>query len=60
MYAVEQIGKETIVIIEYEGGRIKTIIPPSFSYSLGDSVYVLPQPEAIYLFDAASGESLIA
>lgn len=60
VYAVEQIGKETIVIIEYEGGRIKTIIPPSFSYSLGDSVYVLPQPEAIYLFDAASGESLIA
>jgi len=60
VYAVEQIGKETVVIIEYEGGRIKTIIPPSFSYSAGDSVYALLQPEAIYLFDADSGENLIA
>lgn len=60
VYAVEQIGKETIVIIEYEGGRIKAIIPPSFSYSVGDSVYALLQPEAIYLFDTDSGESLTA
>ncbi|MBA7690865.1 Trehalose import ATP-binding protein SugC [subsurface metagenome] len=59
VYGVELLGKETIVIIEYEGGRIKTTVPPSFSYSMGDSVYALPQPEAIYLFDADSGENLI-
>ena len=60
VYGVEQLGKETVVIIEYEEGRIKTIVPPSFSWSAGDSVYALPQPEAVYLFNADSGESLSA
>lgn len=59
VYGVELLGKETIVIIEYEGGQIKATVPPSFSYSAGNSVYALPRPEAIYLFDADSGESLI-
>ncbi len=60
VYTVEQLGKETVVVIEYEGGQIKAVAPPSFSFPVGDSVYVLPQPEAIYLFDADSGESLIS
>jgi len=59
VYGIEQLGKETVVIIEYEGGRIKATVPPSFSYSVGDSVYALPRSEAIYLFDADSGENLI-
>jgi len=61
IYAVEQLGKETVVIVQYEGEvKFKAIVPPSFRQSMGDVVYVLPQTEHVYLFDSTTGRNLLS
>jgi len=60
IYAVERLGKETVVIVQYGGEvKFKAIVPPSFRQSMGDVVYVLPQAEHIYLFDSNTGRNLL-
>ena len=60
IFNVEKLGKETIVIIEYNKGesRFKTIADSSFSKSMGDIIFALPQAEHLYLFDPNSGMNL--
>ena len=59
IYANERLGKETVVIVEYEGeAKFKAIVLPSFKKNIGDVVYVLPQVEHVYLFDPKTGRNL--
>jgi len=60
IYAVERLGKEVVVIVQYGGEvKFKAIVPPSFRQSMGDVVYVLPQTEHVYLFDSNTGRNLL-
>ena len=59
IYTTEQLGKETIVIVDYEGKtKLKVIVPPLFKRSRGDVIYVLPKTEYIYFFDPETGRNL--
>jgi hypothetical protein len=55
---VERLGKETIVLIEYQGTRITAIETATYQGVIGDRVYAVPQAAAIHLFDAESGKNL--
>jgi len=60
IYAVERLGKETVVIVQYEDeNRLKAIVSPSFKLSMGDAVNTLPQTEHIYLFDSSTNMNLM-
>jgi len=61
IYAVERLGKETVVIVQYGGEvKFKAIVPPSFRQNMGAVVYVLPQIEHVYLFDSTTGRNLLS
>jgi ABC-type sugar transport system ATPase subunit len=60
IYAVERLGKETVVIVQYKGEyKIKAIVTPPFNLGMGDKVNVLPQAEHIYLFDSNTNKNLL-
>jgi len=58
IYTIERLGKEMVVIVEYDKAKFKAIVSPLFRQNMGDVVYVLPQAEYVYLFDSATGESI--
>jgi ABC-type sugar transport system ATPase subunit len=61
IYAVEQLGKETVVIVQYEDeAKLKAIVSPLFRQRTGDVVYVLPQAEHVYFFDPTTGRNLLS
>ena len=55
IYAVERLGKETVVIIQYEDeNRVKAIVTPPFDMKMGNTIYSMPQTEHIFLFDSST------
>jgi len=55
IYAVERLGKETVVIVQYgDETRVKAIVTPPFDMKMGDTIYSLPQTEHIFLFDSST------
>jgi ABC-type sugar transport system ATPase subunit len=61
IYAIERLGKETIVIVQFEGEKkCKAIVIPPFRHKMGDAIFVEPLAENVYLFDTETGENLLA
>jgi ABC-type sugar transport system ATPase subunit len=61
IYAIERLGKETIVIVQYEGEKkCKAMVAPPFGHRMGDAIFVEPAAESVYLFDTETGENLLA
>ncbi|MBE0479228.1 ABC transporter ATP-binding protein [Candidatus Aerophobetes bacterium] len=61
VYAVERLGKETVIIIEYESEtKFKAIVPPFSKQNGGETVYLLPQAENVYLFDSKTRKNLLS
>ena len=55
IYAVERLGKETVVIIQSEDeNKVKSIVPPPFDMKMGDTISMLPQTEHIFIFDSTT------
>ena len=61
IYAIERLGKEVVVIVNYgDQAKFKAIMPPLFRQNMGDLVYALPQAQHIYLFDSSTGRNLLS
>jgi ABC-type sugar transport system ATPase subunit len=61
IYAIERLGKETVVIVQYEDAqKIKAVVSPPFPHKMGDAIFSQPQADQIFLFDQETGENLIA
>ncbi len=58
VYAVEQLGKETIVGIVYENNQYRAITAPESGIKIGDHVYVHPCLSACHLFERDSGKRI--
>jgi ABC-type sugar transport system ATPase subunit len=55
IYAVERLGKEIVVIVQYDDEkRVKAIVTPPFDMKMGDTIFSLPQTDHIYLFDSST------
>jgi ABC-type sugar transport system ATPase subunit len=60
IYAIERLGKETVVIVQYEGQtKYKALVSPPFTHKMGDVIFSEPQIQHVYLFDSTSGETLL-
>lgn len=61
IYAIEELGKETVVIVQHGSeAKFKAIVPPLFRHSMGDTVYGLPRVQHIYLFDSNIGTNVLS
>jgi ABC-type sugar transport system ATPase subunit len=60
IYAIERLGKETVVIVQYEDEeKFKALVSPPFLHSMDDVIYSQPQADHVYLFDSRTGENLL-
>ncbi len=60
IYAIERLGKETVVIVEFNGEkRFKALITPPFKHKMGDVIYAIPRSDYVYLFDASTGINIL-
>jgi ABC-type sugar transport system ATPase subunit len=55
---VEPLGAETLVTIELAGHALHARVPPRSVRHAGESVCLAVAPEALHVFDAASGARL--
>lgn len=60
IYAVERLGKETRVTVDYGGkDKLKAIMSSLFNKTMGDVVYTLPKVEDLYFFDSEKERKLL-
>jgi ABC-type sugar transport system ATPase subunit len=60
IYAIERLGKETRVTVDYGGkDKLKAIMSPLFNKTMGDVVYTLPKVEDLYFFDSEKERKLL-
>ncbi len=60
IYAIERLGKETRVTVDYGGkDKLKALMSPLFSKTMGDVVYMLPKVEDLYFFDSEKEKKLL-
>jgi ABC-type sugar transport system ATPase subunit len=60
IYAIERLGKETVVIVQYEGEKkCKAMVAPPFMHRMGDAINLQLQADSVFLFDAKSGDNLL-
>ncbi|MEM7021958.1 MAG: ABC transporter ATP-binding protein [Pseudomonadota bacterium] len=54
VFALEHLGKESVVIVEDGGGnRLRALVAPDFNAKVGDRLFVAPDPSRCLLFDQA-------
>jgi multiple sugar transport system ATP-binding protein len=58
VYIGEVLGKETLVTAKCGDVQLKANVPTSLHLEIGDAVWLLPAPEGLRLFDAATGRLL--
>ncbi len=58
VFAVEPLGKETIVTLEFKQQKLKALAPADFRPRVGDRVSVTLRGENLHLFDRGTGERL--
>lgn len=56
VYAVEPLGKQTLVTVEVGGQRLRTKAPPDVSWQIGAPVKLVFQLAQLLSFDPASGD----
>jgi ABC-type sugar transport system ATPase subunit len=55
---VEPLGSDTLVVFDLAGRELQARLPPRLVRRAGDAVRVTIAPEAIHLFDPATGRRL--
>jgi ABC-type sugar transport system ATPase subunit len=53
VFALEHLGRESIIIAETQGGvKARVIVPPSFAARVGERLGLMPDPARCLIFDA--------
>lgn len=61
LFALEHLGRETVLIMEAEGRqRIRALVEADFAARVGDTFFVRPEPERCLLFDTGNGRRIDA
>jgi ABC-type sugar transport system ATPase subunit len=61
VFALEHLGRETVLIMEDPARRrIRALVEADFEASVGERLFVTPEPDRCLLFDSASGRRLRA
>jgi ABC-type sugar transport system ATPase subunit len=58
VFALEHLGRESVLIMEHDGQRLRALVDAEFRTRVGDRVYVLPDATRGFLFDHATGQRL--
>lgn len=58
VYLVEQVGRSYVFTIKVNGDMVKVKTPLEFEAAVGDRLYLVFNPDKIYLFDEETGKSL--
>ena len=56
---VEVIGRDTLMTVDIEGQKVRCLIDSDNEVKVSDLVKLTVKPQAIHLFDAASGHRLV-
>jgi multiple sugar transport system ATP-binding protein len=59
VYIVEPLGDKTIVDMQVGGEKIKVKVPPTYEVRSGEALHLQVEPNAVHLFDKASGQAII-
>jgi multiple sugar transport system ATP-binding protein len=59
VYLVEQVGRSHVFNIKVNGDMLKVKTPLEFEAAVGNKLQVSFEPDKVYLFDAASGKSML-